>query len=258
VDRRIAFTGGVGVAEEWEGNARGPSEWRETHFRLRGPVVRGLVGGFLANWLEAGPDGRPPPLAGEPAPADERSGTTPIQVVRSAAAVGWSDIATVLRLLIGLARQRVRICTAYFVPGPMFADALKDARSRGVEVEVMLPALDVVDSRVSRLCSDEEIGPLLEADVKFWSYGRTMLHTKVITVDGCLACIGSANFNQRSIHKDDELSLVVLDRGLTAALDQDFDDDLLNCEPLDLARWKRRGLFRRLLQPLLRPVRQQT
>lgn len=256
VDRTTGFTGGVGIAEEWDGDARNAGEWRETHFRLEGPIVQGLTGGFLANWMEAAP-GAPLPSFDE-TPSGAAAGSVPIQVVRSAAAVGWSDVATLLKLLITGARERIRICTAYFVPGPTFSDALLDAARRGVTVEVMLPALDVTDSRVSRLCGAEEIEPLLKGGVNIWLYEHTNLHLKTITVDGCLACVGSANVNQRSIHKDDELSVNVLDRDFTAGLDRDFDDDLHQCRALKIGDWKRRGLLRRALEVALSPLRQES
>ena len=55
VDERVGFTGGVGIADEWQGDARNADEWRDTHFRVRGPAVDGLRSAFLDNWLETDP-----------------------------------------------------------------------------------------------------------------------------------------------------------------------------------------------------------
>ncbi len=114
VDEALGFTGGVGIADEWRGDARDPSEWRDTHFRFRGPIVDGLRAAFLDNWAET-----EPVLFEEGVdrfPVQPQVGPSVAQVVRGAAQTGWSDVATLIRSLLALARERVRITTAYFVP----------------------------------------------------------------------------------------------------------------------------------------------
>ena len=81
-----------------------------------------------------------------------------------------------------------------------------------------------------------------------------MLHAKVMTVDGFVANIGSANLNARSVAWDEEINLVALDPELTALLDEQFDEDLERSERVDLADWEDRGLVRRLGEALVRPA----
>ena len=52
-DGKVGMTGGVGIAEEWTGDAQNEEHWRDTHVRLHGPVVRHLQGCFAEHWLEA-------------------------------------------------------------------------------------------------------------------------------------------------------------------------------------------------------------
>ncbi|GAA4983333.1 hypothetical protein GCM10025734_05280 [Kitasatospora paranensis] len=137
VDARTAFTGGVGIAEEWSGDARNPDEWRDTHVQVRGPAVDGLAAAFAQNWAECREDA----LYG---PADRfeehaQPGRAVVQVVRGSASVGWQDLQTLMRVVISGAEQRLRLATAYFAPDRYFVDLLCAAARRGVEVELLLP-----------------------------------------------------------------------------------------------------------------------
>jgi cardiolipin synthase len=252
IDGRVGFTGGVGIAEEWEGDARNASEWRDTHFRIEGPAVNGLRGAFLANWFEAdvassnGLDFAPGDLA--------RTGDVAIQVVRATSTVGRSDIATLIRLMITSAQQRLRIATAFFVPDEHTLDDLCQVARRGVDVSIMMPGPHA-DSRLSQFAGEATIRALLDAGVSVYSYQPTMLHTKIITVDEGLACIGSANFNQRSMCKDEEIALIVSDPTITRVLDQHFEQDLEACHRITEPNWRRRSYFQRFMEAAIRPFR---
>lgn len=255
----VAFTGGVGIAEEWTGAARNPDEWRETHFSIRGPAVRPLAAAFLEHWLEAVDEpavGAALRKAGRQPPGERAEvGTAEVQVLRSQAGVGWTDAQILLRTVVALARERLRITTAYFVPDAGLVRLLCEAADRGVEVEVLNPGPHT-DHRMSQLAGEDVYRRLLEHGVRIRRYQRTMLHAKVITVDGVLSVIGSANFNFRSLEKDDEISLTVLDRDLTERLDRDYDDDVQASDEIegDL-EWARRGPIQRLGEWFARRVR---
>jgi cardiolipin synthase len=254
VDGRIGFTGGVGIAREWEGNARNPDEWRDTHFRVTGPAVQGLQGAFYGNWAETGQRLYHPP---NDLPLPESQGQSLAQVVRTTASTGWSDMATLIELVIATAERRLRIASAYFVPDEATAEHLCEAVNRGVEIDIMMPGSHT-DERVSQVAGESEFERLLQGGVRLWKYERTMLHLKVMTVDGYAVCIGSANFNQRSMRKDDELALVVLDPELTDALDRHFEHDLEFCERIGHAEWRKRSAVQRLKEALSAPFKPQT
>jgi cardiolipin synthase len=253
IDNKLGFTGGVGIAEEWEGDARNPTEWRDSHFRIQGPAVHGLQGAFFSNWAETG---RPIHEPGNTIPCLQPQGDAWIQIIHTTASIGWSDIATLQRLLVIEARHHVRIATAYFVPDEDTLEVLCKAAKRGVSVEVMMPG-PYTDERLSQLAGEKTFDALLEAGVKLWSYQKTMLHTKIITVDNLLACIGSANFNQRSMRKDDEIALVMLDKETTAILDQHYSEDLQFCERLKLSNWRKRNPLQRLGESTMRLFKSQ-
>ena len=244
-DEDVAFTGGVGIADEWRGDARGPTEWRDTHFRVRGPAVDGLRAAFVQNWAESGH-----PLFDDGLdrfPEQPTDGSVAVQVLRGSAGAGWSDRSSLFRAVLKLARERVRITTAYFVPDDATCATLAATARRGVEVDVLLPGPHV-DKRFVQLASESQYDLLLDAGVRLWSYKVSMLHAKVVTVDRTVASVGSANFTTRSLMLDDEVNVVVFDPDVVRVLDDDFEADLAASQPVDPQQWPERGLAQRALE----------
>jgi cardiolipin synthase len=252
VDEAIAFTGGVGIADEWNGDARNEHEWRDTHFRVRGPAVDGLRAAFLDNWIETDPEIIDPTV--DRFPQQPQPGGTVIQCVRGASEAGASDLSTLLVTLLELAEERIRITTAFFVPDEGLTGRLCSASDRGVSVEILLPGPHG-DKRFVQLAGQSVYEELLTHGIRIWHFQPSMLHAKVMTVDRQVASIGSANFNARSIELDEEINLVALDRPLVRLLDDQFDEDLERSEEIDPSRWEERSLVRRALVGLTKPLR---
>ena len=252
VDEETGFTGGVGIADEWKGDARSEDEWRDTHFRVRGPAVDGLRAAFLDNWLETDPEVFDASI--DRFPDQPQPGGAVIQCVRGASEVGWSDISTLLLALLQLAKDRIRITTAYFVPDDELIGQLSAASDRGVKVEILLPGPHG-DKRFVQLAGQAIYEQLLEHGVRIWHYQPTMLHAKIMTVDGLVANVGSANFNARSTELDEEINLVALDPDLVRQLDRQFDVDLERSEEIQPGRWEDRSVGRRVLEGITKPLR---
>lgn len=251
VDEETAFTGGVGIAEEWCGDARNEHEWRDTHVKVRGPAVDGIAASFAQNWAECHDllfDDRDRFVEHAP------SGSATVQVVRGSASIGWQDMQTLIRVALESAEYRVRLATAYFAPDRFFIDMICAARARGVEVEILLPG-PYTDKRVCRLAGQQHYERLLGCGVTIWHYRPTMMHAKIITVDGVAALVGSTNFNRRSLDHDEEVMLAVLDETFTARLDADFDADVSASERIVDGRWKRRSPVQRLREAAVTPIR---
>lgn len=254
-DNKVAFTGGVGIAKEWEGNARNPGEWRDTHFRITGPAVEGIKSAFIENWIEAGnfideffDDEK------EFEPHDGNG--TLIQTISTAATVRWSDIMLLYQSLISLAKESINITTAYLNPDAALIKLLTKAAKRGVKVQIIIPGKHT-DKRVSRIAAEDRFEDMLDAGIEIYYYQKTMMHAKVITVDGKVSCVGSANFNQRSMLKDDEINLVMLDEEITSTLNGHIEEDLKACEKVKDFEWKKRSVFRRGLETMVKPFKQQ-
>lgn len=251
VDERTAFTGGVGIAEEWCGDARGPGEWRDTHVQVSGPAVDGIAAAFAQNWAECHDelfDDRDR-FTEHPQP-----GSSVVQVVRGSASIGWQDMQTLMRVMLTSAEKRFRLATAYFAPDAYFVDLLCRTARRGVRVEILLPGPHT-DQRACQLAGQHHYTRLLEAGVRIRQYQPTMMHAKIITVDSVAALIGSTNFNRRSMDHDEEVMLAVLDETFTAALDRDYDADVRRSDEIDLARWRRRTLLQRAREAAVTPIR---
>jgi cardiolipin synthase len=242
-DEQVGFTGGVGIADEWTGDARDEHEWRDTHFRVRGPAVAGLRGAFFDNWAETGSDLIDREV--DTFPEHEDAGDLEVQVVKGVAEAGNSDIWNLFRVLIDAADERIRICTAYFTPDEEITSRLVGAAERGVDVEVLVPGPHA-DKRFVQVASESGFEELLEAGVRICAFQPSMLHAKVLTIDGALAVVGSANFNRRSTEYDDEVVLVIFDHGMAQVLDRHLDEDFGRSEAIDLADWAKRGLLQRV------------
>ncbi|MFD3698066.1 phosphatidylserine/phosphatidylglycerophosphate/cardiolipin synthase family protein [Streptomyces sp. NPDC058646] len=251
VDEETAFTGGVGIAEEWCGDARNADEWRDTHVEVRGPAVDGIAAAFAQNWAECHDelfDERDRFIEHRP------QGDAIVQVVRGSASFGWQDMQTLIRVMLESAEERFRLATAYFSPDAYFIDLLCATARRGVEVEIVLPGPHT-DKRVCQLAGQHYYQDLTDCGVKIYQYQTTMMHAKVITVDHVAALIGSTNFNRRSLDHDEEVMLAVLDQEFTATLNEHFDADMAASERIRAGRWKRRSLVQRTREAAVQPIR---
>ena len=251
VDETIGFTGGVGIAEEWGGDARDQTEWRDTHFRVEGPAVDGLAAAFIQDWAETG---RPLYDECDRFPDQPKPGPAAVQVVRGSASIGWDDIHTVWYVLMRSAQQRIRLQSAYFSPDGAIRAALKEAVGRGVEVDVLLPGPHA-DKRVAQLASESIYADLISAGVRIWNFQPSMLHTKIMVVDGAAALIGSSNVNRRSLDHDEEVALVVIDPASVDLLDRQFLEDLERSQQINLSRWENRSATQRTFEALTATIR---
>jgi cardiolipin synthase A/B len=251
VDGKVGFIGGVGIADLWRGDARNPEEWRDTHYRIEGPVVAQLQGAFMDNWIKSKGevlhgDEFFPPLA--------HTGNAWAQAVKSSPGVGNQSMRLTFLLSIASAQRSIKVETPYFVPDRLMVSQLVDALKRGVEVEVIVPGPEI-DSPVTRATSRSGWGPLLEAGVKIYEFQPTMLHAKLLIVDGDWVSVGSSNFDQRSMRLNDEANLNVLDRGFAQSQVVIFERDKSRARRVDLAKWTRRPIMEKLTTPIWEAVR---
>jgi cardiolipin synthase len=253
-DGRVGLTGGVGIAEEWTGNAEDPDHWRDTHVRVEGPVVRGMFGAFAENWLEATGE----VLVGEDYLPDieqvEDGG--PMMVVRSSAGVGDSNVEALYYLAIAAAQETLDLTAAYFVPRPAFVEALQDCAQRGVRTRVLVPGANIDKSPVW-IAGRASYDDLVAEGVEVWEYCPTMLHAKSMCVDGCWSAVGSANFDNRSFQLNDEATLCLSSEAFAEKLTAQFERDLEVSERIEPERWVRRGRAQRAQEAALKVARRE-
>jgi cardiolipin synthase A/B len=253
-DGRVGMTGGVGIAEEWTGDAQDPDHWRDTHVRVRGPVVRHLQGAFAENWLEATGDA----LVGDgylPSLEPIADGG-PMQVVRSKAGVGDTNVEALYFLAIESAQETLDLTAAYFAPRPAFIDVLCDAAERGVRVRVLVPGPHI-DKEFVRIAGRGAYESMLDCGIEVFEYQPTMLHAKTMCIDGVWASVGSVNFDNRSFQLHDEATLCVQSEAFAGRLTEQFERDIEVSEAIDPGRWNGRPLHQRAAERVLTLARRE-
>ena len=244
IDGKVGFTGGVGIAELWTGDAQDPDHWRDLHYRVEGPVVAQMQAAFMDNWMKTsglvlhGSDYFP-----ALAPVGDQAA----QMFKSSPNEGSESMRLMYLLAINAAQHRLRIANAYFVPDDLTVKTLVEAAERGVDVQVLVPGTGI-DTEMVRKASRARWGKLLKAGVRIYEYQPTMLHCKLMVVDDLWVSVGSTNFDNRSFRLNDEANLNVYDRAFAQQQNAIFDDDLRHAKAYDYARWERRPWTEKLLE----------
>jgi cardiolipin synthase len=258
VDGRIAFTGGVGIADQWTGNAQDPEHWRDTHFRVEGPVVAQVQAAFMDNWMKTTgrvfhgeayfPRMDAPPHPGSAA-GETNGGDGLAQMFSGSPAEGSGSMELMYLLAIQSATRTIRLSSSYFVPDRSAIREFVEATKRGVRVQIIVPGAHI-DTKLVRYASKHMWGDLLAAGVEIHEYLPTMFHVKVMIVDEYLVSIGSTNFDDRSFHLNDESNLNIYDRAFAAEQVAIFMDDLRHVRPVTLDAWKRRSWREKAMERL--------
>jgi cardiolipin synthase A/B len=253
IDGRIGFTGGVGIADQWTGDGGDPEHWRDTHFRIEGPVVAQLQAAFNDNWIKT--TGR---VLNGPSyfPALREEGEMDAHVFVASPSGGSESMHLMYLLAIAAAEATIDLAASYFVPDKLLIEALIAARGRDVRVRILLPGPHI-DSLTVKIASKADWGALLHAGAEIHVYQPTMLHTKLLVIDGEFVSVGSTNFDMRSIRLNDEASLNIYSGDFATRMTAVFEDDLLAAESYSLAQWKSRPLREKLSEKILLPIRSQ-
>jgi cardiolipin synthase len=247
VDGRVAFTGGLGISQQWLGNARNAREWRDTQVRVTGPVVDQMQAIFAEDWTYTTGE----ILAGDKfyAKNDGPGGSVQAQAIK----VSRGDASSLAKMFYYVAIQSavksIHIQNAYFLPDRQVRDALVAAVKRGVDVKVMVPGRHI-DLPMVRFASWLHYGDMLKGGVKIYEYRHTMMHNKTMVVDGVFSTIGSINFDARSMNRNAEESLAFYDRPFAQRVEEMFDEDLKNCKEITFEAFDHRGLGKRVTEVL--------
>jgi len=240
IDGRIGYIGGFGLAEEWTGHGQDKDHWRDAGLRVEGPIVNHLQAAFSENWIEETGE----IMAGEKYfPHLSVAGSTQAHLAYTSPTGGVSSVQVLYYLAIKAAQHEIIIQNPYLLPDDDALQALGEAVKRGVDVKVMVPATTSTDSPIVQHASHHRYGLLLEKGIKIFEYKKTLLHQKVIIVDGVWSCVGSTNFDRRALQLNDEVSMGVLDAGLASQLKGVFNDDMKFCEERHFEEWNHRGLW---------------
>jgi cardiolipin synthase len=251
IDGQVAFVGGHNVGDEYLSRNPATGPWRDTHVRVEGPVVKAIQFTFLQDWYWS--TTKVPHLDWTPRAAklrDERQ-----LLIASGPADPVDTCALMFTHLIHSARERIWIASPYFVPDSQLIGALKLAVLRNVDVRILLPAK--ADSRTVHLASFSFLDQILPVGVKLYRYMNGFMHQKVLLVDACLAGVGTANLDNRSLRLNFELTLLNYDAGFIDEVEAMLLEDLAHSREVRLGEYTDRSFFFRLavrFSRLLSPI----
>lgn len=221
VDGRIGFTGGVGIADAWSGDAGVKDHWRDSHYKIEGPAVAQMQAAFGDNWIKT----RAKVLFGAAYyPELAQIGRSRAQVFKSSPNEGSESVRLMYLLSIASASRTIRLQAAYFVPDDLTTGTLVTARKRGVRIEIIVPGPQT-DSEIVKGASRSRWAELLDAGVLIYEYQPSLFHCKVLIVDDVWVSVGSTNFDNRSFRLNDEVNLNIYDAVFAAEQTSIFEVD---------------------------------
>ena len=241
IDGKVAYIGGINVADYYLQGLEGIGKWRDIHARVEGPAVAKLQDVFLAMWN--GETGQQ--IGGEayyPSPVE--AGDAEVAVVDRKPRTTPKAMRRAYANAINSAKDSVVFVSPYFLPTPLLKKAIKKAIDDGLKVDVMLTAkgdIPMVPDGVWRVGYK-----LMKRGANVYMYDGGFNHSKVMCVDGKFMTVGSANLNSRSMHYDYETNIFVFDKSDTRALQNIIDEDKKESFLLTKEIYKKRSLWRRI------------
>jgi cardiolipin synthase len=254
IDGQLGFTGGVGMGIEWSGGANSLPPWRETHFKAEGPVVAQMQAVFIDNWIKT--TGRVLHGADYFPKLSNTAGDMEAQMFGSSPVGGSESMHLMVLLALTAAKTSIDIENAYFVPDKLTVEALCSAARRGVRVRIVVPG-QYTDARLGRWAAQGLYGALLETGIQIFEYQPTMMHCKVLVIDGVWSSVGSANFDDRSFRLNDEANLNVFSEALAREQVRLIDADIAKSRRMVLKKWRTRKFGRRVNERLALLLRSQ-
>jgi cardiolipin synthase len=248
LDGVTAFLGGLNIGDEYSGYGDSYEHWRDVGMRLDGPAAGELHKLFRHTWQKEGGDSIP----GRDAPQPQPEGEADVIIVNGSPLHNLPQIHNAFRLAVAGAIHRIQIITPYFLPGPRVVRSLLRAVKRGVRVWMILPSIS--DVPIVQMMSRAYLKPLMAAGVEVYVRLGTILHAKVMLVDGRWATLGSANLDFRSFYRNFELNVIVDNRAFGLQVEELFREELTLSQRLCPIDHLRATWLERLLEWLLTPL----
>lgn len=255
IDGEIGYIGGFNVGDEYLGIVKRYGPWRDTHLRFRGDAIDQMQMRFIKDWNFTAKNGIIQ-LSEKYFPKRPQFDGVRTQIVSSGPDTQWKNVRNGYFKMINEAESHVYLTTPYFVPDDGIFEALRVAALSGLDVRIIIPGNP--DHFFVYWASMSYLGELLEAGVKVYQYEKGFIHAKVLTIDGTVASVGSANMDIRSFDLNFEVNAFMYDEVITKVLEEDFINDLRCCVEIT-KEWyhRRRWWFKvheaiaRLISPML-------
>jgi cardiolipin synthase len=243
IDGREAFVGGHCVVDSWLGNAEDGQHTADVSLHLHGPIVHSVQSAFSENW--AGETGELF-VGNDVFPTLEPAGGLVIHAAYAKPENSAPAVKILHHTAICVARKRIWIQNPYFIPEPDAINAFAQAVRRGVDVRVLMPSTSGSDNPMVQHAGHRNFEKLLRSGVRLFEYPHTLLHQKVMTIDGVWSAVGSSNFDDRSFEINDEITLGILGAGIAQELDAIFEKYVARASEIELEAWCRRGTWHKV------------
>lgn len=242
IDGESAFTGGLNIANEYWGRIiKGKKTWRDTGLLIHGPAAADLTSRFFKAW------GR---LCRLPVSYEQKDfpqrGNLPVLPIFASSGKGRRMMRKLLYFSINQAKNDICLTTAYFIPSRQMMHTLGAAVKRGARVRLLVPM--VSDVMAAHYAARHFFKRLLRAGVEVYVYKGRMLHAKTYVFDGQWTVVGSANLDFRSLRKNDEGNVGILDCTFAAEMLSLFDNDLKDSDRITMDQWPYRPLREKILE----------
>ncbi|HEY4040965.1 MAG TPA: phospholipase D-like domain-containing protein [Rhodopila sp.] len=250
IDGRIGFTGGVNLDTAYEnppsagippGGDTRHAYWRDTAIRIEGPAVTELQKLFFGTWLE---QKAPPADPADYFPKLSRQGVQTIRIIGSSPGERQPLYYASLLTAMNAARQRVWLCSGYFVPPHQEREALYRIARAGLDVRIIAPAFSDVQSAV--YAARAAYGDLLRAGAHVYEMRDAVVHAKLAVVDDTWTVIGSSNLDRRSVVFNNEVDAVILGHDTAGQVEAVMRRFMAASREIDLARWRNRSFGERV------------
>lgn len=247
IDGKIGYIGGMNVADRYVEEGANGRIWRDTHLRVKGPVIESMLYSFSMDWNFLRPDTEVQTLL----PTEyEYAGDVPMQLVTSGPTDRWNNLVLCFQNAIASAKSRIYIQTPYFLPTDALLKALQGAALSGVDVRIMIP--EYTDSKMLGHGSCSYVDDCLQAGMKVYQYLPGMLHAKTMIVDDDFVTTGSVNFDFRSFENNFEGNLLIYSKAVNQQMRDIFFHDLKFCRKITKSEWKKRAWHSKVLESLVR------
>jgi cardiolipin synthase len=254
IDGEHGFVGGLNIGDEYLGLDKKFGFWRDTHLHLQGDSVNYLEVRFLMDWRFASE--KDFFMEEKYFPRKQYRYNTAVQIISSGPDSEWCTIRNTYLKLINKAENSIYIETPYFIPDDSILTALKIACLSGVDIKIIIPCKP--DHPFIYWASKSYIWELVECGVKCYTYDNGFIHSKMVSIDGKMCTIGTANMDMRSFNLNFEVNAIIYDKKTTAEVDRSFEADILKSTLLTAEHYAKRPkiikfkeAISRLLSPLL-------
>ncbi|WP_178988928.1 cardiolipin synthase [Winogradskyella schleiferi] len=247
LDGKIGYVGGINVSDDYV-NSNNNRYWRDTHIRIVGEAVKPLQILFFTSWDFV--SGSELNITKKYFPEHTCKENIPLQIAASGPDTDWSNIMEAIFVAITNADDHVYITTPYFIPNSEIITALQVIARSNKDVKIIVPKKS--DSWIAEYATNSYLERLLEAGVEVYHYTKGFIHAKTMVVDGVFSTVGTTNMDYRSFNINFEVNALIYNKEISSQLTDFFNEDLKDCEQLNLESWQNRSKRTKLIEAVAR------